>query len=316
MNSSTKQGQRPKLQLRVVSQSAEVERPRRNDRKGGLPAAELALSGTPSAAGNARRPGSAQPPAPLARRERMPAKIVVRLDGRIHSCSDAACELLGCNPDELAARPAREVFPALRLGAEAPGYNVAFFAFWHPGTAWRALDALASDGRTIPLEATVKAVRARTGREFLVVLRRRRLRDGCDAERCLAAAERRGEAAAIADLRGVITAVNAAFEARLGYRREEVVGSNLHALSADWQADAHFAEFVARIRRQRRVLRTCAYRLHDGHLACIEEHARPFVDGCGKVTGYVLTLHAAATGNPPHPRPPVLSLVRGADAAS
>jgi len=103
------------------------------------------------------------------------------------------------------------------------------------------------------------------------------------------ALEQTGDAVMITDTRGVITYVNAAFEAMTGYTSAEVLGNTPAVI----KSDRHDKEFFARLWRtlgRGEVFRDIfVNRRKDGELFYAEQTIAPIKDRHGRVTAYIAT---------------------------
>jgi diguanylate cyclase (GGDEF)-like protein/PAS domain S-box-containing protein len=111
--------------------------------------------------------------------------------------------------------------------------------------------------------------------------------------------EQMGDALLVTDRRGVVQYVNPAFEAHLGYAREEIVGKTPRLLKSGVHDEAHYRRLWDTILAGRVYHGTMVNRHKDGHLVHEEKTVSPVRDESGKVVLFIatsrdLTAHLAA----------------------
>jgi PAS domain S-box-containing protein len=229
--------------------------------------------------------------APVAREAGACAEAWLRLDaaGEICACNDAAAELLGGSENDLRGRPINALIPALPLRRHTPGYNRAYVDLWYARGARQRLLAFKRDGGALPLDVTVRTVKADRSIAFVVGMRPAHVvaeRDPglADLERSLDGA---AEAAMVFSREGIIEYVNRAFETLTGFARDEAVGRTPAILRSGVQGREFCGALWQTLRAGKCYHGRVVNRRKDGTNCYEDLTIRPFVNSRGAVTHFV-----------------------------
>jgi len=99
------------------------------------------------------------------------AALIIDTHGRIADASTGAVTLLGRRLDALIGQAITSVMPRLPLAAETPGYNMAYAIFHGADRVWQPHPAVTTDGRLVPVEATLASALVNGARCITLFLR-------------------------------------------------------------------------------------------------------------------------------------------------
>ncbi|MFO1319351.1 MAG: diguanylate cyclase [Burkholderiales bacterium] len=213
--------------------------------------------------------------------------------GRISFANAVAAELFGQPLTELIDLPIAALIPDLPLRDGTPGYNAAFVRFWFADGRWVPFRCADGARGTRRIEVAIESCRLQDRRAFVLSLRQAAGTidpPSRDLSRLVDRIQQSADAVLIADVQGVITDVNPAFESLTGFGRDDALGQSPRILSGGEHPQAFYEDLWAQIRAGREFRGRFINRKKTGEIFHADETIRPFVDEHGQVTHYVATV--------------------------
>lgn len=234
-----------------------------------------------------------RPYRPAVERHPRTQAAVALLDKRgvVSFCSPAMEALFHSSQAQLEGCEVAALLPGLPLREITPDYNLAFAESWDHKTPWRRLNGLSPDGESVLLEISLKKLSMNSDQYILLGMRPAD-DDGTLVEelsRLIEGAKAKSDAVLIADNAGIVVFVNAAFEEKSGYARTEVVGQHASVVQPDFHDPDFYKKMWETLLAGNEFHSIFTNRRKDGEIVHEDAHIRPFIDGFGVTTHFVLS---------------------------